>query len=102
MILNVPSVERVVPSAGLKVQLAVTSFVKAPAVVVTTIPVRSRTSSGLYAVLVGGVVIDIAVTAVGTVAPQGDLITLNAGYTARVSEINVKEGDYVNKGDKKI
>ncbi|MBQ8043791.1 MAG: biotin/lipoyl-binding protein, partial [Clostridia bacterium] len=44
--------------------------------------------------------LDIAVTATGVVAPKDDLITLNSQCTGRVSEIKVKEGDYVKKGDK--
>ena len=44
VIVVVPAVESVLPSAGLKVQSAVTSFVKAPAVAVTTRPVRSKVS----------------------------------------------------------
>ncbi|MBQ7766245.1 MAG: HlyD family efflux transporter periplasmic adaptor subunit [Lachnospiraceae bacterium] len=43
--------------------------------------------------------IDITVTAYGSLSPEGNVIPVNNAYAGSVSEICVKEGDYVEKGD---
>lgn len=43
--------------------------------------------------------IDITVTAYGSLNPEGNIIPVNNAYAGSVSEICVKDGDYVEKGD---
>ncbi len=43
--------------------------------------------------------IDIAVTAEGSIETKGPLVTLNSVTDGRISSINIKDGQYVNKGD---
>lgn len=43
--------------------------------------------------------IDVAVTATGSILPEGNVVKLDSINGGRIAKINVKDGEYVKKGD---
>ena len=43
--------------------------------------------------------IDVAVTATGSILPEGNVVKLDSISGGRIAKINVKDGEYVKKGD---